>query len=43
MGGKKSKSSGELNGSVLDRVTSRTSSTDDCLLYRLADYQRGWS
>ncbi len=37
----KAKSFNELNYSALDRVTSRTSSEDDCLLYRLADYQRG--
>ena len=37
----KAKTFNELNSSVLDRVTSRTSSEDDCLLYRLADYQRG--
>lgn len=27
--------------SAFDRVTSRTSKDDDCLLYQLADYQRG--
>ena len=29
------------NSSAFDRVTSRTSTDDDCLLYQLADYQKG--
>ena len=29
------------DASAFDRVTSRTSTSDDCLLYQLADYQKG--
>lgn len=29
------------NNSAFDRVTSRTSKADDCLIYQLADYQKG--
>lgn len=39
--GKGSDSFNKQNSSAFDRVTSRTSTDDDCLLYQLADYQKG--
>lgn len=41
MGNCTGKSNDKQNGSAFDRVTSRTSTEDDCLLYQLADYQKG--
>ena len=41
MGNCTGKDTNGLAGSVFDRVTSRTSKQDDCLLYRLANYQKG--
>lgn len=41
MGNCKGKIDDKQNGSAFDRVTSRTSTEDDCLLYQLADYQKG--
>lgn len=42
MGNLKAKSKAINPGSALDRVISQSSS-DDCVLYRLADYKKGES